>query len=1735
MNSRNRRPGVNTLQNGHGIKIILLLAFTALIPTPALQAGTIAQTPLFIGQSAPPLILITMGRDHKLYYEAYNDASDLNDDGVLDTHYKPAINYYGYFDSHMCYSYASGVFSPVEKTTNKQCTGSTGRWSGDYLNYLTMSRMDALRRVLYGGYRSADSTTETILERSYIPQDAHSWGKEYTSTAVDGYDIAAYTPLSQPAAGTRHLFANTTLLCPSGNTDPGCSANSGLPLLRVLNDTVFRVWEWLSIERPVAGVQCATGNNVRTNCANTGGNYASSPSDSSGFDLMETLFANSSHQQGSGTPSNGRIDNDGNSGTGNPYGDDDYYLNIFTGSILVSTGGTYQFAVDGDDAVDVLIDGTVVASYYGAHGKCSCQTHSGSVTLSAGTHTVKFRHQEIAGGDNYYLWWNGPDSGNAWVKVPAGSYVGLTQTTYSVTVPSSSMNDYVVRVKACTSSSLLEEECRGYPSNSPTVYKPTGVLHEYGENKRMAFGLLTGSYAKNTSGGVLRKNISYFADDNFSSDKELSNTTGVYTATNGIVKTIDKLKIYGFGGDYYHNQDCGVPEVNNPLAEGRCRMWGNPIGEMMYEGLRYFSGKTGPTSEFSITSSGNDDSELGLPLPSWQDPYRTSGGFPSCSKPSQLVISDINPSYDTDKVPGSYFNTFTGETLNGTTLNVQTLANTIWAGEYGAATPSLFIGQSGTTYDGAPTPKTVSSFSNIRGLAPEEPTKQGGFYSASVALFGKTNDLSSATGNQKTDTFSVAIASPLPRLELPVSGHIITLVPFGKTVGGCGSFSIAQGSYQPTNTIVDFYVDTIKNTAASNADSTVNGGRPYAKFRINYEDSEYGSDHDMDAIVEYELSVTTGNTLDIKLTSGYAAGGCIQHMGYVISGTTADGIYLEVRDSDTASGSDVNYFLDTPNDSNPLPLITTRNFTAGSTASASFVAHDPLWYAAKWGGFIDTKDPVTGVGNNQLDAGEWDTRVPGVPDSYFLVTNAGKLKDQLRNAFNEIDQRESSSSSVATNSTSAGSNTLIYQARFNSRDWSGQLRAFRITSTGGLGDQVWDTNDSGKIPTHTARNIYSYNPLPTANPTKGIVFSWSNLNDTQKATLDNPSFLASATSSPVVSYLRGDQSNESASNYRPRTILLGDVVNSDPWFVGVEYYGYENLPNPEGSSYGPFRSSSAYLGRKQMLYVGANDGMLHAFDASAPETDTNGNGSLDPSEDLNNNGALDNDGGEEIFAFMPNTAINTNLPRLLSHAYTSPGEHKYFVDGSPRVGDAYFGGAWHTVLVGTTGAGGKGIFALDVTNPSSFGTSNVLWEINSANSPTNTNLTDDPDSTPARYGFASHLGYTMSQASIVRMHNGSWAVVFGNGYNSASGKAVLYIVNIQTGALIRSIKVSDTTANGLSTPIVVDDPYAPAGGDQIADYIYAGDLQGNLWKFDVRDTDPNNWVVANSGSPLFTARDASNVVQPITMKPQVGRATATGQNNSGLMVYFGTGKYFEETDNIVDANNDGVVDAQTQTFYGIWDIGEAVTGRSQLQVQSVTNQACLDSNSVLATCPTPRTGSEVEIRVTSQNSVCYDPTNGTADTGDDCASGKKGWYMDVLKPSTLEGERMVSTPLLRGGRIIFTTLTPSLNPCDFGGTGWLMEVDAPTGQRTNNSPFDVNNDHSVSSADNVYLSTSAKTAGTSTAASGLKSTIGIIKTPSPVSNGTTFDKWFSGSSGALKSVRDSEGSPPGRQSWRQLR
>ena len=1190
-----------------------------------------------------------------------------------------------------------------------------------------------------------------------------------------------------------------------------------------------------------------------------------------------------------------------------------------------------------------------------------------------------------------------------------------------------------MRVRVCEST-LPESNCRGYPNGN---FKPTGLLQDYGEDDTMLFGMITGSYQKNTEGGVLRKRVGTIRD-------EINSTNGAFLNVNpGIIKTLDGLRIVGFGGNFEYtdaSDNCGWI-VNGPTTSGRCRMWGNPVGEMMYEAVRYFAGKGAPTAAFDINSSGNPDADLGLSRTTWDNPY--ANGKPTCAKPFQTVISDINPSYDTDQIPGTAFGSFGGDVAG---LNVASLGQQIWDNEFGG--PGLhYIGQSGSINNGAPTAKTITSLGNIRGLAPEEPTKLGGYYSASVAYYGVKTDLNPAAGSQRMQTFAVALASPLPKFEISVGTGTVTLVPYAKSVGGSG-ISNAQGSFQPTNQIVDFYVESITPTSGS--------------FRVNYEDVEQGADHDMDAIVRYTYQVNANNTLTVTMNSLYAAGGIIQHMGYVISGTTADGTYLEVRDRDTAAGSDPDYFLDTPAggnwaDGQPLPLASARTFSPGTQEGATLLK-DPLWFAAKWGGFDD------GNGDFLPQQEEWDSDNDGKPDNYFLVTNALTLKDQLSKAFDDIVRRSGSVSAAAVNSGTISSDTRIYQSTFSSADWSGNMLALPIDSNGAVAAPTW--NAGSKVPASDNRKIATVNGNGVAVP-----FRWASLNAQRQLALQP----ADSLGQNRLNYLRGDRSQErrNAGLFRDRNPLsvLGDFINSAPVYVARPPFRYSD--SLESGAYTSFRDTNA--ARTKMLYVGGNDGMLHAIDAST---------------------------GIEKWAFIPGQVFN-NLIQLTSNSY----QHRYFVDGSPVMNDVYVGSNWRTVLITPLGQGGQALFAMDVTNPDAATeaavASKYMWQFSDA---------QDAD-----------LGYVVGRPQVTRTGSGKWVAVFGNGYNntesdgsvSATGNAVLYIVDISNGQLLKKISTNVGMAadplgtsrpNGLSTPALVD-----VNGDGIAESAYAGDLFGNLWKFNLSDANPANWTVSFSNvssqpAPFFVATDSLNRRQPITSRPQVG----VGPLGEGLFVYFGTGKFLELIDRDIST-------LKPQSFYGLIDRSTGAT-TDVISGRGVLTQQTIDVERVF-------TGGDQgsNVRLTSDNAI------GT----------NRGWYLDLLAPGgVFQGEMQVTESLLRNQRIIFTTLIPNSDVCGYGGTSWTMMMDALTGGRLESS-FDLNGDGSFSVDDKL----APNTGDTAVAASGRQSQYGISPKPSIVSTGSveylltpgTAENADTGQAGM-----DAPGTDPGpgafgRQSWRQLR
>lgn len=1640
---------------------------------------TIAQAPLYIEDAVPPLNMLVMGKDHKIYYEAYNDASDLDGDGILDVGYKGwdlksevptdgssryKIDYYGYFNSYACYSWQTNRFVPVAEAPNKTCSG---QWSGDFLNYLTMSRMDALRRVLYGGWRNVDTTSETVLQGAFFPQDAHSWGKEYRSIARDGYDIRNYAPLPLPTANKYHLFAVTTVT-DSGAAFPSYTA----PLFRVMQNSDFRVWNWLSIEGPVAGNNCFNSSNTRVACVNSSSSWqivpasalqnltmttwrrqnnpSASPTTRAEMNTFFDTHAVNGRRCGSGSVT--QINRTGNNNNpwvpgANNCGQDNYLTRI-SGQIVIPQAGTYRFAVDGDDAVDLTINGTAVVGWYGGHGSnrsdAGLNSHSGTITLAAGTYDIVFRHQEGTGDDNWGLFWEDVSSAN-------------------------SRQDYAVRVQACPSSdaALRETICKAYGNAASPIYKPTGILHDYGEGGKMFFGLITGSQRNNLEGGVLRSNIEDF-------NREIDPDTGVFrTNVEGIVRSIDRLRMIGGGynnsvtdnldGDANWNwantahgvggncESQGGRAVNN----GECRMWGNPIAEMLFEGLRYFAGAGAATARFATaggsTQGQAEDTRLGLPAPAWRNPYAdtvvngvtTHAAYPTCARPHQTIISDINPSYDGD-LPGSAFNnTDADDALPG--LNVATEGQQIWTAEFGGAR-NVFIGEvQGTATDGAPTAKSVSSFGNIRGLAPEEPTKQGTYYSASVARYGRNVDISSsADGQQNVVTYSIALASPLPKIEFPVGGQTVTLLPFAKTVSG----TFGGSALKPTNTIVDFYVESFANFPGQPV-TTVNDGRPQAIFRINYEDVEQGNDHDMDVIGRYVVTANADNTVTIELTAEYAAGSANQNVGYVISGTTRDGIYLEVRDTDSAQNTSV-YELNTPagvwaggcvgaTATSPcnqgLGFTATRTFTPGTVAGGTQLK-DPLWYAAKYGAPTPTA---------------WDADNDGDPDNYFLVTNPLNLRAQLSRAFDSISEQTIDAGSRSLTGARVGSASFTLAPSFrrdrNGNDWSGNLVATAVTQQGAeAATELW--NAQSKLPAHGARNIRAMTEPGETGIKTAVEFHSDNLgaNDADSlaklgitgplASLPN-AYGAVYTAEAIVDYLRGDQSRElgrdgTGNTLRARTSVLGDIVNSEPVIASPRSdFGYGSYSQAETvAMFSGYSNEGGYLedkaSRDTVVYVGANDGMLHAF-----------NGNTTPCATDATLACADTDAGEEMFAFIPQESLRRlgQLP-LPDGLY----EHRYYVDGQITVADAKDGGTWRTILVGTMGGGGRSVFALDVSDPDNFGDGDVLWELNG--------------------GIRPDIGNVYGRPLLLPLENNSWGVLFGNGYGGSTSDPSLYIVDAFTGAEIAKLTPNDDdparSSSWIDTLICTidvfdlvgscanaDDGYNGLGqitaidrdGNGKADTVYGGDLEGNLWKFDLSSTSDSAWAVALEGQPLVRAFASNGERQPIT-----GGLRVSAGPGDGVMVYFGTGRYFVEGDNDIPTNPD------VQSLYAVFDNGTPVGIDDVSEKDTLLQRQWIQEEVVneIDTDGDDETDTEVTIRNISRNRVSYYGSN-----------ARRGWYLDLVinnedgdaTGTDLEpvGERFIATPRIQSGRVFFTTFSPTGNSCEPGGDNIVYALDLLSG------------------------------------------------------------------------------------------
>lgn len=474
---------------------------------------------------------------------------------------------------------------------------------------------------------------------------------------------------------------------------------------------------------------------------------------------------------------------------------------------------------------------------------------------------------------------------------------------------------------------------------------------------------------------------------------------------------------------------------------------------------------------------------------------------------------------------------------------------------------------------------------------------------------------------------------------------------------------------------------------------------------------------------------------------------------------------------------------------------------------------------------------------------------------YFSAKNPGELTSAIRTAVNKAAERELLEAGVATASTVLEANNRKYIPRYKTAVWSGDVEAFALDAAGQAGAKVWSAKD--KLPAWQSRKIYTWDPGQSTP--QGVTFTWANISPGSQS-----AFPAGYTST-LVDFIRGDRSNESAvDKYRVREHVLGDFINTNPVYA-KDGGDADNLKLPSvGSSYATY-ISGVKATRPGVLYVGGNDGMLHGF------KETKG---AAPAED-----------GKEIFAYVPRTVYGS-LSNLASRTYgTTSNYHTYYVDGPLRETDAYVpppgGGSagWRNYLLGSLGAGGRAVYAVDITDPSALGPTSIRWEVSSSSH--------------------AELGHVLFPIEAGMLPNGTWVALFGNGFASASGQARLFVVELVSGAVHQITVDGTTSANGLGGVAVLKD------GQGRINTIYAGDLQGQLWKLDY-DAGSTGWFrVANSAQPLFVATDTGGNRQPIIQPPAL-----FNHSQGGKIVVFGTGRLITEPD----------ADTTTmQTMYGVRD------------------------------------------------------------------------------------------------------------------------------------------------------------------------------------------------------------------------
>lgn len=710
-------------------------------------------------------------------------------------------------------------------------------------------------------------------------------------------------------------------------------------------------------------------------------------------------------------------------------------------------------------------------------------------------------------------------------------------------------------------------------------------------------------------------------------------------------------------------------------------------------------------------------------------------------------------------------------------------------------------------------------------------------------------------------------------------------------------------------------------------------------------------------------------------------------------------------------------------------LFDVNEYGAGTTPNNRRF-NNQMFTSAKYGGFEAdpanvNSGPYNTFGNpfkrqdGTNDNNVWQKPAsPGEASTYYLQSSARGVLT----AFDEIFSRASTAArSIAGGAIQSKaltqSGSTIYQGAFDTSDWTGDLLAYPVTVDASNNVSISATATwsaaaqlAARASPATSRNIIVGSPGATANP-KATSFLWGSIPVALQNQLNQSSSTAVADGlgEDRLNFLRGSNAREGAPFRRRNNKLLGDIINSGVVYSGAPSTGITS------TTYAGFQAANQ--ARVPAVYVGSNDGMLHGFRA---------------------------DTGEELFGYIPSW-MGPKLSALTASTYVA--NHQAYVDGPPTVAEAEVGTSgtsadWKTVLVSGTGAGGRGVFALDVTDPTQFSASSALWE-----------FTGDDD---------ADMGFVMGQPAILKFRTSAptattatykWFAVVASGVNNyttpningvySTGRPALFLLDLgkqpgtawtlNTNYYKVSFPVDATLAVTNGTGVLNFKAALATGGNREVRQIYAGDLHGNMWKLNFSAQGTAGWnmtqltaftsTATSAPYPLFIAKDGSGNRQPISMAPSL---VASATNPTGVQVAFGTGKYLEVPDRGSTAQN---------SFYVVYDNGTTTPDNSPPGDAVISGRGRLKGGSIDATTGAVTVPAFVFGRATSDTDTTQ----------------RSGFYVDYIT----SGERQISGATLSGTTLVFGSLIPgstgtSANACGVsGGSGneYRIDVDSGIGTR----------------------------------------------------------------------------------------